>query len=166
VPMRVIDPKANPRIDAAEEVMRMNDSPGVVWARFHEDVDQLLRLAGKLGRKAVRYDGRCSNQEKDDNLDAFQVKGTADMLIGNPASGGRGVPMWRAHWILNYSNYFSLLTRLQSEDRAEVKGKRVGTGIIDLVAEDTVDDTSIIPALRAKKSVVDYVMNERGGKWL
>jgi hypothetical protein len=55
---------------------------------------------------------------------------------------------------------------LQSEDRAEAEGKKDGTGIVDLVAENTLDDDVIIPALRAKREIADYVMGERRGKWL
>lgn len=164
--LRPIDPKSNPRLKAAEEVLRLN--PGsrfIIWARFHEDIDNLMALARSMGYSPVQYDGRCSAKLKDAASDAFQA-GSAHPLIGNPKSGGRGLKLSRADAILNCSHDYSLLTRLQSEDRAEEKGKLVGTGIIDLVAEDTIDDTSIVPALRAKKSIVDYVLNERGGKWI
>lgn len=156
----------NPRIAAAREIFEMNAGrSGIVWARFHEDVDQVLELARLMAIPACRYDGRCSPEEKDESQDHFQL-GRSQLLVGNPRSGGRGLKLSRASFILNYSNEFSLLTRLQSEDRAEEKGKLEGTGIIDLVAENTLDDLVIIPALRAKKKITDYVMNERGGRWL
>jgi len=163
-PLRRIDPKRNPRVDAAREIFALNPGPGIVWCRFHEDVDNVLQLASQMDRLAYRYDGRSTDQEKDLAEDSFQTT-VAGLLVGNPASGGRGLRLDNAGWILNYSNQFSLLTRLQGEDRAEAEGKLAGTGIIDLVAEDTVDET-IVDSLRANKSIADFVLRERGGKWL
>jgi hypothetical protein len=163
--LRRIDPDCNPRLEAFVEQLPLNSGPGIVWCRFQEDVSEVLRASKAAGRSPVRYDGAVSSKLKDQGLADLQ-EGRADLLVGSPASGGRGLRMDRARWIAFYSHYFSLLTRLQGEDRAEAQGRTFGTGIIDFAAEDTVDDTVIIPALRSKKTVMDYVMGERGGRWL
>lgn len=163
-PLRRIG-KDNPRADAYRDVIRANgDVKVITWARFHEDVDACLDVLRGLGRDPVRYDGRCSDAEKDAAQDAFQL-GAATDLVGNPRSGGRGLKLSAARLIVNYSNDFSLLTRLQSEDRAEDEAKKESTGVVDLLAEDTVDEV-IVAALRASKSIADYVLGERGGRWL
>lgn len=158
--------QTDPRLTAYAEVIERNANDQIItWARFHEDVDACIRQLMVMGRKPVQYDGRCSTTEKDTSLTAFQ-RGDATDLVGHPRSGGRGIKLTAAKTIINYSNEFSLLTRLQSEDRAEGPDRPHGTGIIDLAAEGTLDDRVIIPALRAKKSIYDFVMNERSGKWL
>lgn len=165
-PIRRIDPKNNTRLRAAQDVLALN--PGkkfIVWARFHEDVDAVMEMCRVAGYSPAQYDGRCSAKQKDAASDDFQA-GIRNPLIGNPQSGGRGLKLSRADYMLNYSNSFSLLVRLQLEARAEAKEKTHSTEIIDLVAEDTVDDTLIVPALRMKKSIVDFVMQEKSGKWL
>lgn len=164
IPLRQIDQETNPRIKAAEEIFSLNPRPGIVWARFHEDIDQLMVLAARVGRNPVQYDGRVPPELKDAALDGFQA-GLYDLFIGNQASGGRGIRLDRAEWMLYYSNDFSLLKRLQGEDRAEAQDRAVGTGIIDLVAEDTIDET-IVEALRAKKKITDYVLKEKSTAWL
>lgn len=165
-PLRVVDPDHNPRIEALKDVLELNPStPTIVWARFHQDVDAAMILSKSLGRTPVQYDGRATPEMKDAAQSDFQ-SGRALDLIGNPRSGGRGVRLDRARLIVYLSNEFSLLSRLQSEDRAEDLDKSEATGVIDLIAEDTVDDRLIVPALRAKKSLTDYVLGEKGGKWL
>lgn len=160
-----IDPGRNPRIQAMKEIYELNPGPMLIWARFQEDVDRVIALSKSLGRRPARYDGRSTNEEKDIAVIDF-AQGRLDDIVGNPRSGGRGVGFARAEVVCNYSNDFSLLTRLQSEDRAEAKGKTIGTGIIDIAAENTLDDNVITPALRLKKKLTDYVLNERSGSWL
>lgn len=162
--LRAIDQDKNPRVEALLELLAMNPGPGIIWARFHEDVDQARRAIELIHRIAIQYDGRVGPAGKDAALAAYQ-NGPPAVLVGNPRSGGRGLRLDRAEWMIYYSNDFSLLSRLQSEDRAEAKDKPTGTGIIDICAEDTIDQT-IIDALRSKKSIVDFVMGERGGRWL
>lgn len=164
-PLERID-TTDPRLDAYAGIIERNAQDQIItWARFHEDVDATIEQLKKMGRSPVQYDGRCGPGEKDAALAAFQG-GAATDLVGNPRSGGRGIKLTQAKLIINYSNEFALLTRLQSEDRAEGPDRAYGTGIVDLAAEDTIDDLIIIPALRGKKSVYDYVMNERNGRWL
>jgi hypothetical protein len=155
----------DPRRDAYLDAIRANaELKTITWARFQEDVDTCMAGLRSLGRSPVQYDGRCSDEEKDAAQDAFQLGGATD-LVGNPKSGGRGLKLSAAGLIVNYSNEFSLLTRLQSEDRAEDEAKKTSTGVLDLIAEDTVDEI-IVSALRASKSIADYVLRERGGNWL
>lgn len=164
-PLRVIDPDCNPRIDALREILSLNPVPTLVWARFHEDIDQVMRLATELGLRPVQYDGRIKPAQKDANKTAFQ-SGESDLVVGHQRSGGRGISFSRARLIVYYSNEFSLLARIQSEDRAELIGKHDATDVVDLIAEDTIDDQVIVPALRSKRAITDYVMGERSGQWL
>jgi len=161
---RLIDPKHDPRLDAMADILAINPRPGIVWARFHHDVDALLALASRTGRRAARYDGLTSPKDKDAAQAAFQGR-EIDLLIGNPRSGGRGLRLDAAQWITYFSNDFSLLSRLQSEDRAEAPGRTGGTGIIDIIAADTIDDT-LVDALRNKKSLADEVLGREKEDWI
>lgn len=171
--LKRIDPKTNPRMDALEEVLLNNkDVPTIVWARFHEDVDGVIRLAERLKLSPVRYDGRCTPEEKDQAKADFQA-GRAGLISGNTTSGGRGLSfmvkrLGRLPKVLMvyYTNQFGLLARLQSEERAEAVGKEEPTDVVDIIAEDTIDDLVILPSFRAKKTIADFVLKERGGKWL
>ncbi len=164
-PLEYID-QNNPRLDTFSDIIERNPSDRTItWARFHEDIDQIMARLIKMGRKPVMYDGRCSPTMKDEAQRSFQAGEVTD-LVGHPRSGGRGLKLSAADLIINYSNEFSLRTRLQSEDRAEGPERTAGTGVIDIAGENTLDDLVIIPALRSKKTIYDFVMGERGGKWL
>jgi hypothetical protein len=159
VPARRVDTSHNPRLDALADQLSRTSEPFLVWCRFTGDVDDCLALAERLGRSPVRYDGRCTADEKATAKAAFQA-GDAGCMIGNPASGGRGLTLRAAKTIFNYSHFFSLLVYVQGNDRAEDPDATRGTVIVDLVAEDTVDE-EIALAHASKLTVTQYVMARR-----
>jgi len=181
IPARAIDPKINPRLEALRELVTKHGrevpyktnghwQPGpirplIIWARFQQDVTDCIELLQSMGRKPVRYDGRCDDQTKRHNKALF-ASGEATDFVGSPAAGGRGLKIIAPTHIY-YSNSFSLLARLQSEDRSEVNDKRtVGTHIIDLIANNTLDDQKIHPALRSKKRIADYILSDTSKGWI
>jgi hypothetical protein len=161
-PPKIIDPAHDPRLEALEDQLSRTNEPFIVWCRFIHDVDATFALTQRLGRSPVRYDGTVPPDQKAVNKKAFQT-GKAGALIGNPTSGGRGLTLKSASTIFNYSHFFSIMTYEQGNDRAEDPTAARGKAIVDLTAEDTVDD-DIVEAHRAKKSVVDYVMERRAIK--
>lgn len=161
--LRVID-KENPRLNALKIELNLGKPVGI-WCRFRPDVDSVLELARSLGISACRYDGQSSLDEKEDSKQGFQ-KGKYDLIVGNEMSLSRGIPLFRAEMMIGYSNLFSYRTRLQVEVRAEHGSKRTATQIIDLVAEETVDDLCIIPALRSGMDVADYINRDKKREWI
>lgn len=164
LPSRRIDPDHHPRIETLEEQLLLKpDDRNIIWCRFQHDVDDVMKLCEKLGRTPVQFDGRRNRQQKTEAKEAFQKKLASD-LVGSARAGGRALKI-AADSIHYYSNEFPLLVRLQSEDRAEFKGMEHGTGVHDYEAVDSVDEI-IVEALRAKRSVVDYIMEEKSGVWI
>jgi len=152
----------DPRYETLRDTLKKGE-PTLVWARFTRDVDVILTLGAELGLSPVRYDGKASADDKIAAKHAF-TKGEAGLLVGNERSGGRGLKL-PAKTIIYYTNQFSLLTRLQSEDRAEFEGMAGSTGVLDFIAEDTIDE-QIVESHRRKMKVVDYIMNESSGRFL
>lgn len=164
VPLRPIDPDNNPRLAALAEELRYG-KPTIVWARFVADVDSIMELAKRLGIAACRYDGQTGPDEKADAKDGFQ-SGKYDLIAGNEGSMSRGLPLWRGMLMVGYSNTFSFRTRRQIEDRSRHGAKKSATAVVDLVAEETVDDLSIIPALRTGMDVSTWIMRDQKRDWI
>ena len=164
IPLKIIDDATNPRIDALELELRYG-KPCVVWCRFRQDVDFVLELALHLGISACRYDGAANQDQKADSREGFQA-GRYDLIVGNELSLSRGVPLHRAEVMVGYSNMFSFRTRRQVEERASHGSKKTATAIVDLVAEQTVDDEDIIPALRSGMDVSTWVMRDAKRTWI
>ncbi len=164
IPMRVIDSKHHPRLDALREELKAG-KPTVVWARFRQDVTSCYQLAESMGLAPCRYDGAVGSDAKVDAKEGFQ-SGKYGVIVGNQFSMSRGLPLFRAQLLVGYSNMFSFRCRQQVEDRAEHGSKVTATEVVDLVANETVDDLSIIPALRQGLDVSTWVMRDEAKVWI
>jgi len=143
----VIDDDNNPRLIALTNVLeRLSDQQGIIWARFNYDIEVISAWARSMGISHGLLYGGEEGSDRIEGIERF-MRGEAQLMIGNPHAGGRGIDLSRASFVVYYSNSWSLRARLQSEDRAQSLKKREPTLYIDLVADDTIDD-KILDALR------------------
>lgn len=131
--------KVNPRLDALMELMEDDESPVIVWARFREELSLIARALRAAGRRVVEYHGGVNGKDRETAVDDFQ-SGAADAFVGQPQSGGIGLTLTRAEWVVYFSNDFNLETRAQSEDRCHRIGTKHSVRYIDLIAANTIDE--------------------------
>lgn len=151
----------NQRLEALKAELATEPGSAIIWCRFTAEVDEVVAA---LAPNVVRYDGKISERERAKGLAAYQAS-EVQYLVGNQQAGGRGVRMDRASLMVYMSNNWSSRSRIQSEDRAEAIDKKYATGIVDLVAEDTVDET-LIQALRAKRDMQALINGDKLKEWL
>lgn len=154
--------EVNPRLDALAETLEdYVGVPVIVWAEFDRDLDLILPLLTRIGRKAVRYDGRVGPDERERAFKAFQEDATADTFVSKPSVGGVGFTLTRARVEVFYNSPWQPAQRDQAERRSAL---RIGTPssvlIIDLVARGTVDER-VLDALAAKTNIIEAVMTGR-----
>jgi SNF2 family DNA or RNA helicase len=159
----VVEPSRNPRLKLLLALIEECSHKVIVWCRFKPDVRV---IADTLGDIAVRYDGGVSRHDREINIARFKDRGdSARVLVANTQSISRGVTLTIAKTMIYYSNSFAPERRLQSEDRAHRIGQDSSVLIIDLVAEDTVDE-KLIESLRKKYDVSASVLGDRYREWL
>lgn len=151
----------NPRMIAAMDKLEDLSHPAIIWARFREDINQIMHV---LGDKAVRYDGLVSDDEKARNKVAFQA-GDAQFFVSNAQSGGTGLTLTAARTVMFYSNNFNLIDRLQAEDRAHRIGQEHPVDYIDVIAPGTIDD-KIVANLRGKFDIAAKITGDVLREWL
>lgn len=177
-------PGVNRRLELLQEVIEQSVGKVIIWARFSNDIDQIMKLLASLGRTAVRYDGQVDDdgralaKERFQGERAIKDKSGAvigretvppaeqvDFFVGNPACGATGLTLHAAKTMVYYSNSFKLIDRLQSEDRAHRIGQDQSVLYIDLVAEDTVD-SKIVDSLRSKHQIAAQIQGDKLREWL
>lgn len=137
----------------------------IIWAKFRQDIDQIMAALAEAEIEAVRYDGKTSDADREHARHAFQ-KGDVPIFVGNPACAGKGLTLHAAKVVIYYNTSFKLLDRLQSEDRAHRAGMDdQPVTYIDLIAEGTYDE-KIVKALRKKKDLADIIMGDRARDWI
>ena len=145
---------------------RLEDTPhqAIIWCRFTHDVDSICRALGPP--KCTRYDGEVKQKERDAGIDRFK-EGKVKFCVAKAASMGMGLNLPMAKSVYYYSNTFSYIERLQSEDRAH---RLVGGGMgavcyYDFVASRTVDE-KILRSLQDCQDVANKITGDRYRSWL
>jgi SNF2 family DNA or RNA helicase len=135
----------------------------IVWARFREEIAAIAARLRKEGLRVVEYHGGISAKDREAAIDELQ-EGAADAIVMNQQAGGTGLTLTAAAYAIYYSNYYSLLRRIQSEDRnhriGTEKFAKDGVVYIDLIAEDTID-SGIALALQQKADLAATILGDR-----
>lgn len=160
--VELVPPEKNPRLQLLLTKLEECHHKVIVWCRFVRDVDTVVEA---LGANCRRYDGQVKDRERAEALDSFRNDPSVKVLVANPAAIARGVTLTIAKTVIYYSNSFSLVHRLQSEDRAHRIGQTSSVAYYDLVAHKTVDD-HILATLRNKFDVAATVTGDRLREWL
>jgi Mesyanzhinovviridae DNA helicase len=160
-PVQRIDPKRNPRMDlCCDEILEGLPHQAIVFSRFTEDIQQ---MCDRLGKQAVRYDGKVDEAGRARAKLAFQ-KGDAKYFIASEA-GSEGLTLVGAKTMIFFANNYKLIRRLQQEDRCHRIGQTESVLYIDIVAPGTVDEM-IVDNLRQKFDIASRILSDEIRAWL
>jgi len=156
----------NPRLELLRETCEAlpSGAKALIWARFTEDINQIVATLAKDGRRVVRYDGKVKDKERSAAIEAFQ-NGDAEFFVANPAAGGTGITLHAAKTVIYYSNSFKLVDRQQSEDRAHRAGLLHPVHYTDIVAAGTID-VHVLKSLQQKINVAAAVTGDKLREWV
>ena len=149
----------NPKLDALEDILEECDGKVVIWARFRQDVRNILTLCSKLEINAVSIWGEVNEQDRANNVRKFQTDDDTRVIVGTPQTGGLGINLTAASTVIYFSNSYSLQDRLQSEDRVHRSGQTNKVTYIDMLAKNTID-IGILKILMGKKNIADIVTED------
>jgi SNF2 family DNA or RNA helicase len=176
VPVRIEKPRkekgkwvfTNPRVVDVLDILKMHpEEKIIVWCRHHPHIDEVTEaLRAEYGDAAVGHlHGRQSKREQNETKERFQdPKHPLRLLIGQQRSG-IGIDLFEGSVAIYYSNTFSLIDRLQSEDREHRKGQKRRVMIYDIEAHETLD-RRIIAALKSKKDIADLILEDNPTNWI
>ncbi len=141
----------------------------IIWTKYRYGLTAIAEaLSGLFGAENVAvYHGGLSEKQRNAQEDRFHAG--ARFFVGTPQSGGHGLTLNEAHYVVFYDNGFKYSERLQAEDRCHRIGQGHRVTYIDLQCTDSIDDR-IATALankgdvvRAFKREVDKVKDKKGG---
>lgn len=158
----------NPRINLLLQTLEERpDQQVIVWAKFTQDIVQIIAALAREEISAVSYYGEMSEEECVDAKRKFQT-GAARIFVGNPAKGSEGLTLTCAKTTIYYNNSHKLLQRTQSEKRFHRIGQDGIDGkvdVIDFIALDTID-LAIVECLRKKKIVTAQAQGDKDPVWI
>ena len=149
----------NPRLAALVDLLEDIEGKVLIWARFTEEIRAIRETLKEKGYEVVEYHGAVKDADREAAVDAIQT-GTARIFLGQAQAGGIGLTLTAAETSIYYSNDFNRETRAQSEDRNHRIGTKNNVVYIDLVAEDTIDE-SIARSHQAKADMAAEILGDR-----
>lgn len=145
------------RTEALEELLQglSKEEPVVVFARFKRDLKNIKSVCQKLHRGYSELSGNLDTE-------ADWQEGKTQILGVQYTSGSESVDFTKARYCIYYSYTTSLAQYLQSKKRIHRPGQTrpvVYYHIIAKLRQGISVDEKIVKALKAKKDVVDFLMN-------
>lgn len=159
-PVRVDANKLDAFLEFFEEI---DGAQLIVWSRFRKEI---LDLSQELKIKGITCGvvlGGQNDKLRQETINSFQ-RGEIQTIIGHPAAGGLGLNLTRATIACYLSNDYSLIGRMQSEDRCHRPGQTKNVTYVDFVSvgpqgQKTIDH-AVLKALRQKKDMLSYTAND------
>jgi SNF2 family DNA or RNA helicase len=144
---------SNPKLDALEELLEeiTPQAKVVVWLRYTRDFQSVRDLCLKLKIKCAGIHGATPIEMREQCIRDFQERDETRVMIAQIDTAGFGITLTRATYAIYYSQGFNLDSRQQSEDRIHRIGTTQKCTYIDLVCEETIDET-IMENLRTKRA--------------
>jgi SNF2 family DNA or RNA helicase len=129
------------------------DAKVIIWCKFVYSIRAVTAMLQKeYGPDSVAlYYGKLSEKERDAELERFRAG--ARFFVATQSTGGHGLTLNEAHYVIFYENGFKYSERLQAEDRCHRIGQTQPVTYVDIVARDSID-RRIQDSLAKKGNVV------------
>jgi len=135
----------------------------IVWAKYLQDIADIQKELKKAGITFVTYVGATSERERDEAKRRFQA-GEVEVFLANEAAS-TGITLHKATLEVFFNTTYRWDARKQAEDRAHRIGQEHPVLIVDIVAEDTIDE-GIADALRRKQRTSDFILGDDPREWI
>lgn len=157
----------DPKLDQLMEVIEENEGKFIIWANYIYNIEKIIKiLQDRYGiDSVVSVYGAVDAEQRIRNVKRFENDDAVRFFVGNPSTGGYGLNLVSASYVIYYSNSYNLEVREQSEDRAHRIGQDKNVLVIDLIVKGTVDEM-IISALKGKIKLSAKTLGEEAKKWL
>ena len=154
--------KDNPKLELLRDTVEdiPADCKFIVFYDYKPTGDMLQALMRELKIKALVLDGATKDPLSIERI--FRGDESVRALLANSASGGEGINAQRANYEIYFESPVSPITRSQSIKRAHRDGQTRTVFAIDLVAEDTVDE-SILGFLAEGRDILASLMQGSPG---
>ena len=159
--------KENPKMDELLNILEQIEGKAIIWANYIYNIEsitsKLIELYGK--NSVVNIYGDVNAIKRKEAVHRFQNDPECRFFVGNPSTGGFGLTLTAASYVIYFSNNYNYEIRIQSEDRAHRIGQNKNVTYIDIVAKDSVD-FHIMKALQNKLQISNKTLGENVKNWI
>lgn len=156
-----------PKLKELIKVIEEGDGKFIIWANYIHNIESICNLLKKLygDKSVVSIYGAVSVEDRTIAVNKFQNDSEVRFFVGNPTTGGYGLTLTAAAYVIYFSNSYNLEVRQQSEDRAHRIGQKKNVTYVDILMRNSID-MLIISALKRKIKISAETLGEEVKKWL
>lgn len=156
-----------PKLKELLDIIEEGEGKFIIWANYVQNIESIIDVLKKNynSDSVVSIYGAITPEERQEAVRRFQEDDKCRFFVGNPSTGGYGLTLTKASYVVYFSNSYNLEVRQQSEDRAHRIGQSKNVLYIDLVAEKTIDEL-IIASLKNKIKISAQTLGEVINNWL
>ena len=157
----------DPKLEELLSIIEESDGKFIIWANYIHNIKTIVKeLRKQYGDESVvSIYGEITTENRKKAVEEFQGNDKVRFFVGNPSTGGYGLTLTAASYVVYYSNNYNLEVREQSEDRAHRIGQTKSVTYIDLIIDKTID-SHIISALKRKIKISAETMGEEIKNWI
>lgn len=150
------NPLDNPRIQMLLDIISTikDEDKVIIYCNYQQEIQDITQVLEQRYSKgsAVTFYGKDNLKKRQENIQQFENH--ARFLIANRSCAGYGLNLQFCKYIIFYSHSWDLATRSQAEDRIHRIGQVHPVQIIDICAEETLDER-ILDCLHRKQNLVE-----------
>lgn len=156
-----------PKLKELIKVIEEGDGKFIIWANYIHNIESICKLLKKLygDKSVVSIYGAVSVEDRTIAVNKFQSDPDIKFFVGNPTTGGYGLTLTAASYVVYFSNSYNLEVRQQSEDRAHRIGQKKNVTYVDILMRNSID-MLIISALQRKIKISAETLGEEVKRWL
>lgn len=126
----------------------------IIWCKYIYSINLICAtLTAEHGAESVaQLHGGLSERQRTAEIERWRQ--SARFLVATQATGGHGLTLNEAHYVVFYENEFKYANRAQAEDRNHRIGQTERVTYVDIVAANSIDGR-IMDALSKKANVVE-----------
>ena len=164
---KIVEFKTNPKLNELMNILEETEDKCIIWANYVHNIEMIKKkLRETYGADSVvSIYGKDSVEVRNNSVETFQHDDRCRFLVGNPTVGGYGLTLTAARHVIYFSNSYNLEVRQQSEDRAHRHGQTGQVTIVDIIANDTIDEM-VLNSLENKIELSAKTLGEQAQKWL
>lgn len=153
-------PKTERLLDYLETIVATNQKVLVFSQYIQEGVDKLARLLEQKKIGFVVYKGGMSEAQRNQVISDFHRKLDINVFIAQIESGGVGLTLTEASYVIHFDHKWNPAKMQQAEDRAHRMGQTKKLTVYSFWMKGTIEER-IKKKLTEKKLLVEDVINSR-----
>jgi len=157
----------NPKMDELLNILEQIEGKAIIWANYVHNIEsitsKLTELYGK--NSVVNIYGDVDAVKRKEAVHRFQNDPECKFFVGNPSTGGFGLTLTAASYVIYFSNNYNYEIRIQSEDRAHRIGQNKNVTYIDIVCRLLLEKKNM-KALQNKLQISNKTLGENVKNWI